>query len=82
MTKASDIWINEDADARVKEVKAWLKTKGVRDFEQVSLFADHLSKVGCIICFSKDINLNQSRLIRSMSSKLRSWQTILRLTNP
>ncbi|KAJ7717235.1 exonuclease II [Mycena maculata] len=44
IAKASDILRVPDPDARVKEVKAWLKTKGVRDFEPVSLFCDQLTK--------------------------------------
>ncbi|KIJ09179.1 hypothetical protein PAXINDRAFT_48683, partial [Paxillus involutus ATCC 200175] len=43
MARASDIF-GENADARVKEVKSWLKSKGVCDFEPVSLFSDQLSK--------------------------------------
>jgi 5'-3' exoribonuclease 1 len=45
MAKASDILRVADPDARVKEAKAWLKSKGVRDFEPVSLFCDQLTKV-------------------------------------
>ncbi|KAK6974286.1 hypothetical protein R3P38DRAFT_3482571 [Favolaschia claudopus] len=33
-----------DPDARLKEVKAWLKMIGVLDLEPVSLFCDHLTK--------------------------------------
>ena len=45
MVKASDIFKNiENPDAKVKEIKAWLNTKGVRDFEPVSLFCDQLAK--------------------------------------
>ncbi|KAJ7785537.1 exonuclease II [Mycena olivaceomarginata] len=44
MAKASDILRVADPDARVKEAKAWLKSKGVRDFEPVSLFCDQLTK--------------------------------------
>ncbi|KAJ6517993.1 exonuclease II [Mycena vitilis] len=44
MAKASDILRVDDPDARVKEAKAWLKSKGVRDFEPVSLFCDQLTK--------------------------------------
>ena len=44
MTRASDVF-SEDADARVKEAKHWLQTKGVRNFEPVSLFCDQLKKV-------------------------------------
>ncbi|KAF8195285.1 XRN 5'-3' exonuclease N-terminus-domain-containing protein [Mycena galopus ATCC 62051] len=44
MAKASDILRVADPDARVREAKAWLKSKGVRDFEPVSLFCDQLTK--------------------------------------
>ncbi|TFK27928.1 hypothetical protein FA15DRAFT_585426 [Coprinopsis marcescibilis] len=44
IARATDIFPNGDADARVKEIKAWLKAKGVRDLEAVSLFCDQLSK--------------------------------------
>ncbi|KAJ7868462.1 exonuclease II [Mycena leptocephala] len=44
MAKASDILRVPDPDARVREAKAWLKSKGVRDFEPVSLFCDQLTK--------------------------------------
>ncbi|KAF8839725.1 hypothetical protein BDN67DRAFT_1056370 [Paxillus ammoniavirescens] len=43
MARGSDIF-GENADARVKEVKSWLKSQGVRDFEPVSLFSDQLTK--------------------------------------
>jgi len=45
MAKASEILRGPDYDARLREVKAWLKSKGVRDFEPVSLYCDVLSKV-------------------------------------
>ncbi|KAJ7486442.1 hypothetical protein B0H11DRAFT_2230915 [Mycena galericulata] len=44
IAKASDILRVGDPDARVREIKAWLKSKGVRDFEPVSLFCDQLTK--------------------------------------
>ncbi|KAK7006346.1 exoribonuclease 1 [Favolaschia claudopus] len=44
IAKASDVLRVADPDARVKEVKAWLKMKGVRDLEPVSLFCDQLTK--------------------------------------
>ncbi|KAJ7082372.1 exonuclease II [Mycena belliarum] len=44
MAKASDILRVPDPDARVKDAKGWLKSKGVRDFEPVSLFCDQLTK--------------------------------------
>ena len=45
MVKASDVFPNEqDPEAKVKEVKTWLNSKGVKDFEPVSLFCDQLGK--------------------------------------
>jgi 5'-3' exoribonuclease 1 len=45
MAKAEDVLGYERPDERVKEIKSWLKSKGVRDFEAVSLFCDQLPKV-------------------------------------
>jgi 5'-3' exoribonuclease 1 len=45
MARASEVFVNGDADSKVQEVKSWLKSKGVRDFEPVSLFVDQLTKV-------------------------------------
>ena len=45
MAQAADMFSGGDPDARVREIKGWLKAKGVRDFEPVSLFCDQLSKV-------------------------------------
>ncbi|KAI0649009.1 exonuclease II [Trametes meyenii] len=45
MVKAADAFSgSSNADAKAKEVKTWLNTKGVRDFEPVSLFCDQLGK--------------------------------------
>ncbi|KZT42222.1 hypothetical protein SISSUDRAFT_114027 [Sistotremastrum suecicum HHB10207 ss-3] len=44
MTRAADVFRDSNPDASVKAVKAWLNTQGVRDFEPVSLFSDHLPK--------------------------------------
>jgi hypothetical protein len=44
MARATEV-LGPEAEARVKEVKSWLKSKGVRDFEPVSLFCDQLAKV-------------------------------------
>ncbi|KAG6827914.1 hypothetical protein H0H92_009983 [Tricholoma furcatifolium] len=44
MSQAADILPGPNPDARVKEIKGWLKSKGVRDLEPVSLFCDQLSK--------------------------------------
>ncbi|KAF8975312.1 exonuclease II [Cyathus striatus] len=45
MAQASDVLSGPDPDSRVKEIKGWLKSKGVHDFEPVSLFCDQLGKV-------------------------------------
>ena len=47
----ADQLFQENPDAKVKEIKHWLQTKGVRNFEPVSLFCDQLKKVGVV--FSK-----------------------------
>lgn len=44
MLKSSDVFSSSDADAKVKEVRSWLTSKGIRDFEPVSLFCDQLKK--------------------------------------
>ncbi|TFK36739.1 hypothetical protein BDQ12DRAFT_239185 [Crucibulum laeve] len=44
MAKAAEVLAGDDPDGRVKEIKSWLKSKGVRDFEPVSLFCDQLTK--------------------------------------
>lgn len=48
MTAARDFFPGENPDARVKEVQAWLKSKGVRDFEPVPLAKVQMAKVGAI----------------------------------
>ena len=50
MVKASEVFPGPDSDERIIEVRHWLKTKGVRDFESVSLFCDQLTKVGPVMC--------------------------------
>lgn len=47
MPRASDMFEEEVADKKIKEVKNWLNSKGVRDFEPVSLFCDQLEKATC-----------------------------------
>lgn len=55
MTHASDIFPEEIADAKVKEAKNWLHSKGVKSFEPVSLFCDQLKKVGISNFIRNDI---------------------------
>jgi hypothetical protein len=45
MVTASQAFPGPDSDQRVKEVRSWLNSKGVRDFEPVSLSSDQLGKV-------------------------------------
>ncbi len=46
MAKASTIFPSEDdPGAKAKEIRAWLTSKGVRDFEPVPLLCDQLGKV-------------------------------------
>ena len=46
MVKGTDVFPGvQNPEAKVKEVKSWLNSKGVRDFEPVSLFCDQLGKV-------------------------------------
>jgi hypothetical protein len=46
MAEADEIFPNSDRpDAKVKEVRQWLKGKGVLDLEAVSLFCDQLDQV-------------------------------------
>ncbi|KAG8738505.1 hypothetical protein FRC12_016738 [Ceratobasidium sp. 428] len=45
ITRASDLFPNDDPEEKVKEAKEWLASKGVRNFEPVSLFSDQLEKV-------------------------------------
>ena len=43
--KASEALPGPDPNGQVREIKSWLKSKGVRDFEPVSLYCDQLTKV-------------------------------------
>jgi hypothetical protein len=52
MLQASEAFPGSDSDAKVKEIKAWLKSRGVRDFEPVTLFSDELAKV----CLHRDMD--------------------------
>ena len=45
MLRAADIFQQGNPDAKVKEIKSWLASKGVRDFDPVPLGADQLKKV-------------------------------------
>ncbi|KAF9074552.1 XRN 5'-3' exonuclease N-terminus-domain-containing protein [Rhodocollybia butyracea] len=62
MLRATDVFAGSNPDARVKEIKLWLKSKGVRDFEAVSLFCDQLSKktVAQIEKLADNLTVNKS----------------------
>jgi 5'-3' exoribonuclease 1 len=45
MIKASEALPGSDPDDKIREIKIWLKSKGVRDFEPVSIYCDQLTKV-------------------------------------
>ena len=45
MVRVDDIFGEHDPLRRIREIQSWLKSKGVKDFEPVSLFCDQLSKV-------------------------------------
>jgi Exoribonuclease Xrn1 D2/D3 domain len=49
MLHGADIFHQENSDAKIKEAKAWLTARGVRDFEPVSLTAEQLNKVRCTV---------------------------------
>ncbi|EDR05444.1 uncharacterized protein LACBIDRAFT_303162 [Laccaria bicolor S238N-H82] len=62
MARASDILSGPDPEGRVRAIKAWLKMKGVQDFEPVSLFCDQLGKetVGEIKRMADEFTKNKS----------------------
>jgi len=43
--KLSEVFSGPTSDGRIKELKAWLVAKGVRDFEAVPLNCDKVGKV-------------------------------------
>ncbi|KAF8635064.1 hypothetical protein AX15_000556 [Amanita polypyramis BW_CC] len=62
MARGADIFIDFDPHKRMKEIQSWLKSKGVREFEPVSLFCDQLSKetVAEIEKLADDFNANRT----------------------
>ncbi|KEP50583.1 putative exonuclease Kem1 [Rhizoctonia solani 123E] len=44
ITRASDLFPHGDAESQAKAAKEWLKSKGVQEFEPVSLFSEQLEK--------------------------------------
>ncbi|KAF9001496.1 XRN 5'-3' exonuclease N-terminus-domain-containing protein [Cyathus striatus] len=81
MAQASDVLSGPDPDSRVKEIKGWLKSKGVRDFEPVSLFCDQLGKatVGEIEKLANEITQTSPRYSSSGSSQ--TSHAVYRLQN-
>ncbi|KAG8703633.1 hypothetical protein FRC08_002716 [Ceratobasidium sp. 394] len=68
ITRASDLFPNDDPEAKVKQAKEWLASKGVRDFEPVSLFSDQLEKqnVANIEKYMEELKENRGELKRVM----------------
>src|ERR1700722_2029968 len=52
MLRAVDAFPGKNSDSKVQEIKAWLKSKGVRDFEPVTLFSDQLTRVSAFFLLS------------------------------
>lgn len=64
ITKARDIFPGaEDADAKVKEIRSWLKSEGVLDLQPVSLFEEQLetATVHALEELADDFNSQRSR---------------------
>ncbi|CAE6424286.1 unnamed protein product [Rhizoctonia solani] len=62
ITRASDLFPNGDADSQAKAAKEWLASKGVRDFDPVSLFSEQLEKqnVANIEQYAAELNKRSS----------------------
>lgn len=46
LLKSKEIYPNETKpDQKIREIRGWLKARGVLDFEPVTLFAEQLEKV-------------------------------------
>lgn len=45
MVLASDMFPEGDGDTQIKDIRMWLNSRGVRDFDPVSLFCDQLKMV-------------------------------------
>ncbi|KAJ3799720.1 exonuclease II [Lentinula aff. detonsa] len=62
MLRAVDVLSGPNPDGRTKEIRAWLKSKGVPDFEPVTLFCDQLSKqtISQIEQLADKLNTNRS----------------------
>ena len=45
LMRAADFFDSRSAESRLKELKAWIAQKGVRDFDKVPLYSDQLEKV-------------------------------------
>jgi hypothetical protein len=69
MAQASDVFTKGDTDLKVLEVKSWPKSRGVRDFAPVSLFAIHFAVSGYI---------GHSGRNREINGRLHCEQVVLR----
>lgn len=76
LTFAEDFFDRSVVDERMKELLAWIKEKGVRDFEKVPLYSEQLEKVTFKTLFSStDWMYADSVLLvsRTLYKLLRNW---------
>jgi len=80
MIKASEAFPGPDSDGQVRGIKAWLKSKGVKDFEPVSLYCDQLTKetVAEIEALCDTITTNSSGSIKKAIVKGIPRQAVLK----
>ncbi|KAF8738458.1 hypothetical protein AX14_011448 [Amanita brunnescens Koide BX004] len=61
MVRVADMFDEHDPHKRIREIQSWLKSKGVKDFEPVSLFCDQLSKATVVEVEKLANDFNTSR---------------------
>lgn len=74
MSRATDLFAGPDADAKVQEVKQWLKSQGVYDLDPVSLFCDQLDKARPSACCYSRVCSNVAS--RKHVPRYSGWQTV------
>ncbi|KAG9014015.1 hypothetical protein FRB94_000212 [Tulasnella sp. JGI-2019a] len=70
LTAARDFFPGPNPDARVKEIQAWLKSKGVRDFEPVALSKVQMAKATVEEIEKFSDGLNQGRSLEACKKAL------------
>ena len=69
MARAEDIFPN-NSDQKVREIKGWLSSKGVKDLEPVSLYCDQLDKETVIKLTSVADECTQSKSAGSIKKAI------------